>query len=122
MIDSHHYGGKHIAYISNYLTTDHALYRLEHDELLGEYVPHLRKINPEFDPSWIETSYHHRIDGAQPVIGTHYSSRIPDHRTPFKGLYLANTTQVYPEDRGTNYSVRMGRRVATMVMSDWVVL
>jgi protoporphyrinogen oxidase len=122
MIDSHHYGGKHIAYISNYLTTDSPLYGLEHDELLRKYVPHLRKINPEFDPSWIETSYHHRIDGAQPVIGTHYSSRIPDHRTPFEGLYLANTTQVYPEDRGTNYSVRMGRRVATMVMDDWVVL
>ena len=118
MIDPGIYGGRHIAYISNYLTRDHPLYALEHDELLREYVPHLRKINPEFDPSWIETSYHHRIDGAQPVIGTHYSSRIPDHRTPIEGLYLANTTQVYPEDRGTNYSVRMGRRVAAMVMED----
>ena len=118
MIDPELYGGRHIAYISNYLTRDHPLYALEHDELLREYVPHLRKINPEFDPSWIETSYHHRIDGAQPVIGTHYPSRIPDHRTPIEGLYLANTTQVYPEDRGTNYSVRMGRRVAAMVMED----
>jgi protoporphyrinogen oxidase len=122
MIAPDHYGDKHIAYISNYLTTDHPLYALDHDELLREYVPHLRKINPEFDPSWIEASYHHRIDGAQPVIGTHYSSRIPDHRTPFRGLYLANTTQVYPEDRGTNYSVRMGRRVARMAMEDRGVL
>lgn len=118
MIGPDHYSGKHIAYISNYIARDHPFYTMEHDELLEKYVPHLRKINPEFDPSWIETSYHHRIDAAQPVIGTHYSSRIPDHRTPVPGLYLANTTQVYPEDRGTNYSVRMGRRVARMVMDD----
>ena len=117
-IGPEHYGGKHIAYLSNYLSTGHPLYKMGHEELLEEYLPHIRKINPEFDLSWIETSYHHRIDGAQPIIGTNYSSRIPDHRTPFKGLYLANTTQVYPEDRGTNYSVRMGKRVAHMAMED----
>ena len=118
LIGPEHYGGKHIVYLSNYLGTDHPLYKMEHDELQEEYLPHLRKINPEFDLSWIETSYHHRIDGAQPIIGTNYSARIPDHRTPFKRLYLANTTQVYPEDRGTNYSVRMGRRVARMLLED----
>ena len=118
LIGPEHYGGKHIVYLSNYLSTDHPLYKLGHEELLQEYLPHLRKISPDFEPSWIETSYHHRIDGAQPIIGTNYSQRIPDHRTPFKGLYLANTTQVYPEDRGTNYSVRMGKRVAHMAMED----
>ena len=117
-IDPEHYGGKHIVYLSNYLGNDDPIYRMEREEILELYLPHLRKINPDFDLSWIEASYHHRIDGAQPVIGTNYSERIPDHRTPFKGLYLANTTQIYPEDRGTNYSVRMGRRVARMVMED----
>ena len=118
LIGPEHYGGKHIVYLANYLTTDHPLYRMEHQELLEEYLPHLRKVNPEFDLSWIETSYHHRVDGAQPVIGTNYSQHIPSHRTPFEGVYLANTTQIYPEDRGTNYSVRMGRHVARMVMED----
>ena len=118
LIGPEHYGGKHIVYLSNYLSTDHPLYKLGHEELLKEYAPHLRKINPEFDLSWIEDSYHHRVDAAQPIIGTHYSRRIPDHRTPVRGVYLANTTQVYPEDRGTNYSVRIGKRVARMVVED----
>ena len=118
LIPPEHYGGKHIVYLSNYLSSSHRLYKLDHQELLKEYLPHLRKINPDFDESWIETSYHHRVDAAQPIIGTNYSSRLPDHRTPFEGVYLANTTQVYPEDRGTNYSVRMGRRVARMTMED----
>ena len=118
LIGPEHYGGKHIVYLSNYLSTDHPMFRMGHDEILREYLPHLRKINPDFNPSWIETSYHHRVGAAQPIIGTNYSERIPAHRTPIRGLYLANTTQVYPEDRGTNYSVRMGREVARMVMDD----
>ena len=118
LIGPEHYGGKHIVYLSNYLSADHPMFRMGHDEILREYLPHLRKINPDFNPSWIETSYHHRVGAAQPIIGTNYSERIPAHRTPFRGLYLANTTQVYPEDRGTNYSVRMGREVARMAMDD----
>jgi hypothetical protein len=54
----------------------------------------------------------------QPVVDAHYHERIPAHRTPVPGLYLANTTQVYPEDRGQNYSIRMGQRVAQLMMSD----
>ena len=118
LIGPEHYGGKHIVYLSNYLTMDDPLYRMGHDELLDEYLPHLKKINPEFELDWIETSYHHRVDGAQPVIGVDYSRHIPDHQTPFEGVYLANTTQIYPEDRGTNYSVRMGRRVAKAIVGE----
>jgi hypothetical protein len=28
---------------------------------------------------------------------------------------IANTTQIYPEDRGTNYSVRLGHDVANLI-------
>ena len=118
LIDKSLYGGRHIVYLTNYPSRDGELYQKSAEELLEDFVPHLRKINPDFDPSWILEYFHHKVDGAQPIIGVNYSQRIPDHRTPFKNLYLANTTQIYPEDRGTNYSVRMGRRVARMVMED----
>ena len=118
MVDKSLYGGRHIVYLTNYPSRDSELYRMSAEELLETYLPHLRKINPEFDRSWIQEYFHHKIDGAQPIIEVNYSQRIPDHRTPFKNLYLANTTHIYPEDRGTNYSVRMGRRVARMVLDD----
>ena len=82
------------------------------------FVPQLQKINPKFDQSHVIEYHHHRVDGAQPIVGLNYRLNLPEHRTPLKGLYLANTTQIYPEDRGTNYSVRMGRRVAKMVIED----
>ena len=118
LIDRELYGGKHILYISNYPSRDSDLYQKSGEELMDLFVPHLQKINPDFDRSWVIEYHHHRVDGAQPIVGINYGAGIPGHRTPQKGLYLANTTQIYPEDRGTNYSVRMGRRVAQMVMDD----
>ena len=118
MIDKSLYGGRHIVYISNYPDRNSELYKMEPDELLDLFIPHLRKLNPSFDRSWVQNYHHHRVDGAQPIISRNYSQRIPPHRTPVNNLYLANTTQIFPEDRGTNYSIRMGRQVAQMVMED----
>ena len=114
-----HYGGSHLLYLSNYLDREDRLYSLGHDDLLAEYVPHLRRLNPDFEESWIKASHYHREDAAQPVNRTGYASGIPAHRTPIPSLYLANTTQIYPEDRGTNYSVRLGRKVARLLLSDY---
>lgn len=118
MIDPALYGGNHLVYLTNYTDRDSELYAKSSDELLEDFIPHLQKLNPAFERSWIREYFHHKVDGAQPVIGVNYEEQIPDHRTPVKNLYLANTTQIYPEDRGTNYSVKMGREVARMVMND----
>ncbi len=118
-VDPSLYGGKHVVYFSNYPSVQNPLYQMNGEELLEDFLPHLRKINPDFDPSWVEEYYHHKVDAAQPIIGVNYSRRIPDLRTPIKGLYLANTTQIYPEDRGTNYSVRLGKQVVDMVLKDF---
>ena len=119
LVDPSLYGGKHVVYFSNYPSRQNPLYTMSGEELLEDFLPHLRKINPSFDPSWVEEYYHHRVDAAQPIIGVNYSRRIPDLRTPIKGLYLANTTQIYPEDRGTNYSVRLGKQVVDMLLRDF---
>ena len=112
------YGGKHLLYISNYLETENPLYSLPKDELSEEYIPHLKRINPDFDETWVEESWLFRDEAAQPLITCHYSRLIPPHKTPIQGLYLANTTQIYPEDRGMNYSVRLGNLVADMVAEE----
>jgi protoporphyrinogen oxidase len=114
-VDPSVYGGRYIVYISNYLPVESPLYSMSADRLLSEYWPHIKKIAPDFNVSWIVAMNTFRDDAAQPIIGTNYSSRIPAHATPIHGLYLANTTQIYPEDRGMNYSVRLGRVVSGLV-------
>lgn len=118
LIEPSHYGGKHVVYLSNYIDTQDPLYQLGADELLAHYLPHIQKINPHFDADWIEEHHLFKDAAAQPIITPHYSQRIPPHRTPISGLYLANMAQIYPQDRGQNYSIRMAREVIPMVEKD----
>jgi len=112
------YNGHHILYLSNYLPPGHPLLDYSAEELFHHYLPGIRRINPRFAPEWVEEMWLFRDEGGQPVITCGYSKRIPPHRTPIRGLYLANTTQIYPEDRGTNYSVRLGQDIARLVDED----
>jgi protoporphyrinogen oxidase len=112
------YQGRHLIYVSNYLERDDPRFSMRGSELFDLYLPHLKRINPAFDAGWIEKKVVLRAEAGQPVITCNYSQRIPDHRTPLTGLYLANTLQIYPEDRGTNYSVRLGQKIARLVDGD----
>jgi len=117
LIGPEHYAGRRVAYTSHYISPDEPLYRAPDDEVLKAYLPGLKKINPAFDQSWIEEWYLFREDAGQPVITRNYSSKIPPLATPIPGLFMANNTQVYPEDRGQNYSIRIGREVARLAVS-----
>ena len=112
------YQGRHLIYVSNYLEQDNPRFGMKADELFDLYLPHLKRINPAFDADWIEKKIVLRARAGQPVITCNYSERIPDHRTPLEGLYLANTLQIYPEDRGVNYSVRLGKTISDIVDED----
>jgi protoporphyrinogen oxidase len=117
-IGPEHYGGSHFVYLGKYVDWDHPYVAMTDDELLTEYEPSLRLVNPEFSRDWVERFWVFRARAAQPIITLNYSERIPDHHTPVEGLYLANTSQIYPEDRGTNYSVDLGNRIARLVEED----
>jgi len=118
MLPKEWYGGNNVLYITNYLDRKDPVFSMSKDELLDLYLPHMTKFNPEFDRSWIKATHYNSVSAAQPIIPINYSQAIPAHKTPVQRLYLANTTQIYPEDRGTNYSFRMGREMAATIMDD----
>ena len=116
LIAPERYGGRHFLYVANYLEQGHELLSLAPDELVDRYTDGLRKVNPSFSADWIKQRWMFREPAAQPVVTVGYEKTIPPLRTPSPGLLLANTTQIYPEDRGTNYSVRLGDEAAAAVM------
>ena len=118
LVGPERYGDQHIAYVSNYLEGDSPSLDLDVETIVRLYVPHLRKINPLFDESWILEQHLFHARDAQPVFTVGAGARIPDHRSPIPGLYVANMAQIYPQDRGQNYSIELGERVAGMVAED----
>ncbi len=117
-LDAGHYGGDHIIYCGDYLETDHEYFRLSDAELLERYLPGIQRFNPQFDRSWIKQTWVWKAAYAQPVPPLNHSQNIPPLKTPLAGLYFASMSQVYPWDRGTNFAVEIGRKVAGMVMGE----
>ena len=52
------------------------------------------------------------------LITKNYSELRPDHKTPINNLWLASMAQIYPEDRGTNYAIRDGEKVAELILKE----
>jgi protoporphyrinogen oxidase len=105
------YGGRHLVYLGNYRTMDDPIFRMSKQELLDEFLPHVRRMNPAFDPSWVQESWLFQAPFAQPIVTTEYRQHIPPLRTPLAGLWVANMFQVYPHDRGQNYSFELVDRL-----------
>ncbi len=109
------YGGAHLLYVSNYVPASERLFNLSDSELFDEYAPHIERIFPDFRRSLVEEFWVSKDPVAQPVIKTGYQRRIPEFRSPIDRLYICNTSQIYPEDRGTNYNVRIARQAAELI-------
>ncbi len=110
-----HYDGDHLVYLGDYLPPTHPYFQMTEQELLQTFLEALPRFNPAFDRSWVRAHWLFRERYAQPVVPVNYSEQIPSLSTPIPGLYFASMSQVYPWDRGTNYAVEMGRRVAKIV-------
>ena len=108
MIGKKVYKGNNILYISNYLYKDNAYFDMDIEDLLDQYIPHIKKINPKFDKSWINDKFLFKDVFAQPIIKKGYSVIKPEFETPIEGLYVANMCSIYPEDRGVNYAIKYG--------------
>lgn len=111
MISPDQYGGRHVLYVGNYVPRDDWRFTTEPADLLERYVPWLRRLNPDFDLSWVRDWHFSRAGYAQPVVTPEYRDSIPPHQTSMPGVVLATMSQVYPQDRGQSYAVAMARRV-----------
>lgn len=109
-----HYNNEHLVYLGNYLPKDHPYFSLNKKQLLQTFTPFLEKIHPGFIHDLIDIDVF-RTPFAQPIIPTYYSKYIPQFSTPIPNLYLANMQQVYPWDRGTNYAVELGEKIAKYI-------
>jgi protoporphyrinogen oxidase len=116
-VEPERYGGRRFLYVANYLERGHELLGVDAAALLERYLPGLRRVNPAFAPEWVRRSWRMVEPAAQPIVTVGYRDRIPPLRTPVPGLLLANTTQVYPEDRGTNYAVRLADEAAREIVA-----
>lgn len=111
MLPAEDYGGHQMLYLGAYREADDPRLAMSADELIELATPRLRVLNPDFDPSWVQRSWVFTAPNAQPVVDRGFRKRIPPFETELPGLYLATMFQVYPHDRGQNYSIELAERI-----------
>ena len=57
---------------------------------------------------------------AQPIVTVDYKDHIPPFATPIRNLYQASMFQVYPHDRGQNYSVTLAEQLVADLAANGV--
>jgi len=121
LVDRAGYGGRHVYYIGAYLPVNGKMYSLPDDELTRLWFGYLPKMFPAFAPARVGEKHLFRFRAAQHIVDRRYDEKIPEYQTPLPGVYLANFSQIFPEDRGINFAVAEGEKIAARVQRDLAV-
>lgn len=123
LIPKSHYNNKEVYYIGVYLPHTHKYFTEEKYQQNGvqeEWFAYLKKVFPQFDATQVASSELFKFSHAQHVVDTNYLEKIPPYQTQYANTYMSNFAQIFPEDRGTNYAVREGRRIAELISHELV--
>lgn len=118
LTDKQYYKGDHVYYLGCYVPHEHRFFQQSESKLYQEFFYYLKKLFPQFQENEIREKYLFRFKNAQHVVDTQYEQKIPAYQTPLPGVYLSNFSQIFPEDRGTNFAVREGIKIANLVTND----
>jgi len=103
-----------IVYAPFYMPVTHPKYKLPKEAFIEEVTGYLAKLNPAFDRSWILAANAFRYEFAQTVCTPNFYDALPPMKSAVRGLFLADTSHYYPEDRSISESMRLGRELARL--------
>ena len=101
----------HIAYAPFYIPADHPDYQRPNEAFIADAWACFKAINPQLSDTDLLASHCSRYLFAQPVCGVNFQASLPPLQ-PFPGVFIADTTAYYPEDRGISESIDFGRKLA----------
>ena len=100
-----------VVYVPYYMPATHEKFAWTDRALIDESFGYLKRLNPDLADTDLIESHVGRLKHAQPVCHVGFSASIPDPRTAVEGLWIADTSFYYPEDRGISESIRYAKRV-----------
>ena len=103
---------QHVVYVPFYLPHTHPNFD-DHDEIFQDKVKrYLKKLNKNLcEEDFLEIRVN-RYKYAQPICQPGHMSKLPPTQLPIVGLWAADTSYYYPEDRGISESIALGRKLA----------
>jgi len=104
--------GSSIVYVPFYIPGNHSKYSETDEQFKEKVTRYLVKINPNLKPEDFLDVHVSRYRFAQPICEVGFKNTMPPVKLPIDGLYVADTSYYYPEDRGMSESIDFGRKIA----------
>lgn len=109
--------GCSIVYAPFYMPQTHPKYDRPAQAFVDETLAAMALIRPGFDRSDVIEATASRYQYAQTVCTPGFFDALPPIASALGGLYLADTSHYYPEDRSISESLRLGERLAAAVLA-----
>lgn len=111
-------GSPHIVYAPYYMPQTHPKYRRDFAEFIEETLRYMKMIRPDFGRGDVIAATASRYEFAQTVCSPGFYDALPPMKSKVHGLFMADTSHYYPEDRSISESMRIGARLAAMARAD----
>jgi protoporphyrinogen oxidase len=118
LIDPACAGGYHLVYLPKYVSPSSPYARMNDDELRTTFLSHLRTMFPDLRDDDIAAIRIGRERYVEPLHPVGKTDLIPPVRATIGGLYLANTSQIYPQLTNGESVCAIARNVAATVHGD----
>lgn len=99
----------HILYAPFYLPNHNPKHQQTDEEFVAEVSGYIKKINPQFNDSWIEAVAVNRYHLSQPICPPGFYDMIPPMKTSIANFFMADTCYHYPEDRAISHSIGVAK-------------
>lgn len=106
----------HIVYVPFYMPGEHPKYAEPDAVFIDKVRRYLMQINPALAADDFIDIRASRYRHAQPICEPGFLARLPPRKLPVEGLWVADTSHYYPEDRGISESIGFGRALAREVV------
>jgi protoporphyrinogen oxidase len=103
---------QHVLYVPFYMPAEHPKFQDSDEVFIGKVKAYLSKINPSLTQEDFLAARASRYRFAQPICPPEYLKSLPPVALPVEGLWVADTSYYYPEDRGISESIDFGRKLA----------
>jgi protoporphyrinogen oxidase len=118
LIAPEHVGGYHLVYLPKYVYPGNPYAAMDDEALRSEFMGHLRRMFPDLTDDDIVTTRLFRERYVEPIHPIGGTGRIPPIRTEIPGLYLANTSQIYPALTNCDSVTRHARTVSSLLLEE----
>lgn len=105
---------EHVVYVPYYMPHSIEKFKWSDEQFIEEAKNYILELNPNLSESDFISHHVSRYAYAQPICQPDFLEALPPIRSSINGLFIADTSYYYPEDRSISESIDLGKSLAEM--------